>query len=43
MTRLVDCSGNYIETKTSITKNTRYCNVILNIIHLFGDNTIIEP
>ena len=42
-TRLVDCNSNYIGIGISITKNTRRCNVILITIHLFGDNTIIEP
>jgi len=39
---LVDCNGNYIGIRIGITRNTRYCNVIIITIHLFGDNTIIE-
>ena len=44
-THLVDCNSNYIGIGigVGITKNTRRCNVILITIHLFGDNTIIEP
>ena len=37
----VDCNGDYIGI--DITRNTRCCNVMLITIHLFGDNTIIEP
>ena len=40
---LVNCNGNYIEIGINITKNTKCCNVMLITIHLFGDNTIIEP
>ena len=29
MTRLVDCNGNYIGIGIYITKNTKYCNVML--------------
>ena len=43
MVYLVDCNDNYIGIRISIIKNTRCCNVILITIHLFGDNTIIEP
>ena len=39
--RLVDCNSNYIGI--CITNNTRRYNVILITIHLFEDNTIIEP
>ena len=41
MARLVDCNSNYIGIR--ITNNTRRYNVILITIHLFEDNTIIEP
>ena len=40
---LVDCNSNYIGLRICIIKNTRCCNEILITIHLFGDNTIIEP
>ena len=43
MARLVDYNDNYIEIRIGIIRNTRCCNVILNTIHLFGDNTIIKP
>ena len=43
MVYLVDCNDNYIGIRIGIIKNTRCCNVILITIHLFGDNTIIEP
>ena len=43
MTHLVDCNSNYIGLRIGNTRNTRCCNVIFIIIHLFGDNTIIEP
>ena len=36
--RLVDCNSNYIGIGIDITRNTKCCNVILIIIHLFGDN-----
>jgi len=42
-TYLVDCNGNYIGIRIDITMNTKCCNVMLFIIHLFSDNTIIEP
>ena len=41
--RLVNHNGNYIEIGINITRNTKYCNVMLIAIHLFGDNTIIKP
>ena len=37
---LVDHIGDYIEIGICITKNTKCCNVILIIIHLFGDKTM---
>ena len=40
---LVDYNDNNIRIEICITKNTRYCNVILIIIHLFDENKIIEP
>ena len=43
MARLVDCNSNYIGIGICITNNTRRYNVILITIHLFEDNTIIEP
>ena len=42
-TRLVDYNSNYIGIRIDITRNTKYCNVMLIAIHLFGDNTIIKP
>ena len=39
---LVYCNGNYIGIRIGITRNKRYCNVILITIYLFGDNIIIE-
>ena len=42
-TRLVDYNSNYIGIRIDITRNTKYCNVMLIIIHSFSDNTIIEP
>ena len=39
---MVDCNGNYIGIWIDITINTKYCNVMLISIYLFGDNTIIE-
>ena len=41
--RLVDCNDDYIRIGIDITRNKRCCNVILNTIHLFGENIIIEP
>ena len=43
MAHLVDCNSNYIGLRISNTRNTRCCNVIFITIHLFDDNTIIEP
>ena len=43
MTHLVDYNDNNIRIRIGITKNIRCCNIILIIIHLFDDNTIIEP
>ena len=43
MARLIDCNSNYIGIGIDITRNTVYCNVIIIIIHLFCDNTTIEP
>ena len=40
---MVDYTGDYIGIRIIITRNTRCYNVILIIIHLFGDNTRIEP
>ena len=40
---LVDCNGSYIGIGICITSNTRYYNVIFITIHLFDNNTIIEP
>ena len=39
----VDCNCNYIGIGIGITKNTRRYYVILITIHLYDDNTIIEP
>ena len=41
-TRLVNCIGNYTGIRIGITRNKKWCNVILIIIHLFGNNTIME-
>ena len=38
-TRLVDYNSNYIGIRIDIIRNTKYCNVMLIAIHLFGDNT----
>ena len=43
MAQLVDCNNNYIGIGIYITKNIRRYNVMLITIHLFGNNTIIEP
>ena len=43
MAHLVDCNNNYIGIGIYITKNIRRYNVMLITIHLFGNNTIIEP
>ena len=40
---LVEYNGDYIGIGICITNNIRCCNVLLVIVHLFGDNTIIEP
>ena len=40
--RLVDCNSNYIGIGIDITRNTKYCNVMIITIYLFGDKTIIE-
>ena len=40
---MIDWDGNYIGIGIGITSNTKCCNVILITIHLFGNNTIIEP
>ena len=42
-TRLIDCNSNYIGLGIGIIRNTKCRNIILITIHLFGDNTIIEP
>ena len=42
-TCLVDCNGDYIGIWIVIRRNTRCCNVMPITIHLFGDNTRIEP
>ena len=42
-TCLVDYNGDYIGIWIVIRRNTRCCNVIPITIHLFGDNTRIEP
>ena len=42
-TCLVDYNSNYIRIGICVTRNTRYCNIIFIVIHLFGNNTIIEP
>ena len=39
--RFVDCNGDYIGI--DITRNTKCYNIMLITIHLFGDNTKIEP
>ena len=39
--RLVNCNSNYIGIRIDITRNAKCCNVMLIIIHLFGNNTII--
>ena len=41
--RLVDGKSNYIRIGICIIRNTICSNVILIIIHLFGNNIIIEP
>ena len=43
MASLVDYNGNFIRIEICIIRNTRCCNVMLITIHLFDDNTIIEP
>ena len=40
---LIDYNSNYIGIRKGITRNTRYCNVILITIILFGDSIIMEP
>ena len=43
MAHLVDYKDNRIGIRIDIIRNTKCCNVIFITIHLFGDNTIIEP
>ena len=43
MAHLVNCNGNYIRIGIDITRNIKYCNVMLITIYMFADNTIIEP
>ena len=39
---LVYCNDNYIGIGIDITRNAKFCNIMVITIHLFGDNTIIE-
>ena len=41
--RLVHCNGYYTVIGINITRNKRSCNVITITIHLFVNNTWIEP
>jgi len=39
---LVDCNGNYIGIGINITRNAKFCYIMVITIHLFGDNITIE-